>query len=355
MRIKLLISILFVAIAIVITTGVLLRSSILGSDQVEAGSFGISPPYIKAVDLKPGDSHKQSIRVVRGDSNIEQKVTARFDDLEIVDWFVIYPSETIIIEKGKKYANFVFELKVPLDAYNGDYQGKLYFAISSNTDKSGVSISLGARANIDISVIGGRGEFLSSSVNTSVEQLADNSLVERLQGRFVMRSESYGQIYYLHPGEKRIYYFSNSEDFLKLLGEEGRGISNILLSKIALDLSNLEGVDSDSDGLPDLWEDSLSTDINVADTDGDGFDDLEELNLGFSPWDKDRSMEVNLDIAESLSGFLLLQVESRGQVWYVSPVNNKRILLVDIDNILSILEKIALGISEKNYQRLIEK
>ena len=353
MRIKLLISILFIGIASVITVGVVFRSSIIGSDSVEAGSFGISPPYIKAVDLRPGDTFTQKIRVLRGSSNVEQKVTARFDDLEIANWFTIGPSETIIIEKGQSSANFKFELKVPMDAYNGEYQGKLYFAISSASN-SGVSLALGARAEIDINIVGGQDKPLTVDSNSSIGQLANNALVERLQGRFVMRSESYGQIYYLHPVAQQIYSLRNAKDFFELLNSEGRGISNLLLNKIPLDLAYLSGKDTDNDGLPDLWEESIGTDINVTDTDNDSFNDLEELKLGFSPLQKDIAIEISPEITESVSGFLLLQVEDRGQLWYVNPANNKRILVTDIANILDILEKVALGISEENYQKLLQ-
>jgi len=348
-RIKLLISVLFIGIAIVITIATMFQSSILGGDTVDAGSFGISPPYIKATDLHPGDTFEQRIRILRGNADVEQKVTARFDDLEIADWFEVSPSETIIITKGEKYAYFNFKLTVPNDAYNGAYQGKVYFSISSNDNKkSGVSLALGARAEVSISVVGGQDSALS------VADLADNDLVERLQGRFVIRAESQGQLYYLHPREKQIYYLSNADDFLKLLQEEGRGIGNILLNRIPLDFSYLEGTDSDKDGLPDLWEESLGTNLQDIDTDNDGFNDLEELKIGFSPLEQDRKIDLNLDIANSLGGFLLLQVENRGQVWYIEPVNNKRILLADIDNILTILEKIALGISEESYQELVQ-
>ncbi len=345
---------IFVGIACIITAVTIYHAEELRNNKVDAAGFGISPPYIYAENLRPGDTYTQSIRILRSDSGSSQKVTARFDDLEIADWFDIKPAEEIIIESGEKYARFKFELKVPEDAYSGRYQGKLYFAIAPIGASKGVAIGLGARADININIIEGRDISVDLIESKSQNILADNILVERLQGRFIMRTQSRGQLYYLHPGKKKIYYLSNAEDFLNLFREEARGISNLLLNKISLDLNQLEGDDSDSDGLPDLWEDSLGTAINTSDTDDDGFDDLEELKLGFSPFAEDTMTETSKEVAESVSGFLLLQVEAKGQAWYVNPVNNKRILLTDFNNILNILERVALGISEENYQKLVE-
>ncbi len=345
---------IFVFIACLMTAGTIYYSEEFRRKNADAGSFGISPPYIKAIDLRPGDIHRQSIRILRGSSDIEQKVTARFDDLAIAHWFTISPNEEIIIKEGEKYANFNFELKVPEDAYNGEYKGKLYFAISSDKNSSGVSLRLGARADIDVTVVGGRTISSDRLENKLQNTLADNKLTERLQGRFIMRTESRGQLYYLHPNAKKIFYLGESDDFLKLIKNEARGIGDDLLLKIEIDLSMMEGTDSDSDRLPDLLEESIGTDVNLADTDGDGFGDGDELKNGFSPLAKDALMNYDAEVASSLAGFLLLQVDNKGQAWYIDPANDKRLLLTNINNSLLILEKIALGISEMNYQKLIQ-
>ena len=346
--------IFFVVLALALTAFALLNTSVFQTEPGDAAGFGISPPYIQASDLRPGDTYAQSIRILRSDTGSSQRVTARFDALDIADWFEVFPDEFIIMEPGKKYVRFNFELKVPLDAYTGQYQGKLYFAITPVDTGQRVTVRLGARANININIIDG--QIASSDLIESQSQnmLSDNSLVERLQGRFVMRSESRGQIYYLHPAKKQIYYLANAQDFLDLFREEGRGISNMLLNKIPIDFSQMNGDDTDGDGFPDLWEASFGTNSDIADTDEDGFPDLEELKLGFSPLAKDQPMEYSQEITKSVSGFLLLQVENKGQAWYVIPGINRRILFPDLDNSLSVLQDLALGISEENYQKLVE-
>jgi hypothetical protein len=344
---------IFVFIACLVTIGTIYYSEEFKRKNADADSFGISPPYINAFNLQPGDTYKQSIRILRGDSDAEQTVTARFDDLSIVSWFTILPSEIIVIKKGEQYANFNFELKIPDDAYNGEYKGKLYFVISSNRSGSGVSLRLGARADVNVTIVGGQDVSSDLLENRLQNKLADNELAERLQGRFVMRTESRGQLYYLHPNTKSIFYLAEANDFLELIKNEARGISDELLSRIALDLSIMEGTDSDNDGLPDLWEESIGTDINLDDTDDDGFSDFDEMQNGFSPLAKDKLMNYNTDVSSSLAGFLLLQVENKGQIWYVNPNKNKRLLLANLDDSLPMIEEIALGISEENYQELL--
>ncbi len=345
----------FVIIACLITAFTVYQIEEFKSSKVDAAGFGISPPYIRALNLQAGDTFEQSIRVLRSQADNEQRVTARFDDLDIADWFQVLPAESIVMEKGEKYARFYFKIKVPTDAYIEKHTGKLYFAISSAKQDSGVALRLGARAEIDINIISGRTQSIDAVENQRYNSLTSNSLVEQLQGRFIMRTESRGQLYYLHPNKKEIYFLQNKDDFFKLLKEEGRGIDNDLLNKIPIDFSNMQGIDSDSDGLADLWEEAIATNSNLADTDNDGFDDLDELKNGFSPLTKDESMNYNTEFANSLSGFLLLQVDGRGQVWYINPNKNKRLLLANLDDSLLVIEGIALGVSEENYQRLLRQ
>lgn len=44
-----------------------------------------------------------------------------------------------------------------------------------------------------------------------------------------------------------------------------------------------KNLDTDSDGLPDYIEKVIGADLNKADTDGDGFSDLQEIKNGYSP------------------------------------------------------------------------
>jgi len=53
-----------------------------------------------------------------------------------------------------------------------------------------------------------------------------------------------------------------------------------------------------------------------------------------------------------LSGRILLQVESRGEAWYVNPVNEQRYFLGSPDYAWNLMRTLALGISNKDMNRL---
>ncbi len=112
-----------------------------------------------------------------------------------------------------------------------------------------------------------------------------------------------------------------------LIVKLGTGISNVDLAKIPLADANLTGEDTDGDGLPDVLETSLGTNINNKDSDGDGFGDKEEILLGFDPVRKGAKINYDLNLANKLKGSILLQVESNGEAWYVSPDDGKRYFL----------------------------
>lgn len=54
-------------------------------------------------------------------------------------------------------------------------------------------------------------------------------------------------------------------------------------------------------------------------------------------------------IAERLSGRILLQVESRGEAWYVNPDNAKRYYLGRPSDALELMQQLSLGISEAEF------
>ncbi|MBN2884909.1 hypothetical protein JXE04_03215 [Patescibacteria group bacterium] len=53
--------------------------------------------------------------------------------------------------------------------------------------------------------------------------------------------------------------------------------------------------------------------------------------------------------AADLSGRILLQVESKGEAWYVSPINHQRYYLGRPVDAFSVMRNLGLGISEANY------
>jgi hypothetical protein len=57
------------------------------------------------------------------------------------------------------------------------------------------------------------------------------------------------------------------------------------------------------------------------------------------------------NLAQRLSGKILLQVESVGEAWYVNPLDLKRYYLGRPDDAFSLMRELGLGVSENNYQK----
>lgn len=60
------------------------------------------------------------------------------------------------------------------------------------------------------------------------------------------------------------------------------------------------------------------------------------------------------DPAKRLSGRILINVEEKGEAWYVYPENKKRYFLGRPSDAFSIMRKLGLGISEKNFQQIAQ-
>ncbi len=119
---------------------------------------------------------------------------------------------------------------------------------------------------------------------------------DRLSGRIVLQVERAGQAWYINPVDKRRYYMGRPKDAFSLMRELGLGISNDNLAKIPI------------------------------------------ANQGA------KSIDVNL--ANRLKGRILLQVEDKGQAWYVNPVDGNRYYLGRPKDAFSIMRNFGLGITD---------
>jgi plastocyanin len=63
-------------------------------------------------------------------------------------------------------------------------------------------------------------------------------------------------------------------------------------------------------------------------------------------------MDVDLALARRLSGRILLQVESRGEAWYVYPVDLKRYFLGRPEDAFSLMKKLGLGITDADLDKI---
>jgi hypothetical protein len=56
-----------------------------------------------------------------------------------------------------------------------------------------------------------------------------------------------------------------------------------------------------------------------------------------------------IDLATQLSGKIVLQVESRGEAWYINPKDKKRYYLGKPEDAYNLMKKLSIGISEKEF------
>ncbi|MDD5071734.1 MAG: hypothetical protein PHQ42_03295, partial [Patescibacteria group bacterium] len=159
------------------------------------------------------------------------------------------------------------------------------------------------------------------------------------------------EAYYISPSRQQMYYLGRPDDAFSVMREQGIGISNANLEKIPIGLGNLSGVDSDGDGLPDIFEDAIGTDKNKKDSDGDGYGDKEEVVAGFNPTGEGKmNFDNNFSVAQA--GKIFLQVERNGEAWYVNPADKKRYFLGRPADAFDVMRNLGLGISNSNFSSL---
>ncbi len=152
-----------------------------------------------------------------------------------------------------------------------------------------------------------------------LEQRADN-----LKSQLENYNQNYNQVQSKFQDCQLNLDKANSNIY-KLIVELGKGVSNNNLAKIPLADSNLAGQDSDNDGLSDLVEQSLGTNLDNSDTDGDSYTDKEEILKGFNPVGEGK-LPLDEQYAAQMKGNIFLQVDGSNEAWYVAG-NGKRYFL----------------------------
>ena len=139
---------------------------------------------------------------------------------------------------------------------------------------------------------------------------ANTALVKRLAGRILLQVETKGQAWYLDKVSLERYYLADGPSAYQALRKFGLGITNIDLNKIP-----------------------------VAPT-------------SVLPSDYVKSTNYSTTLTNRLAGRIVLQVENRGEAWYVNPINGYRYYLANGDAAYQIMRNLSLGISNINIRQI---
>jgi len=134
--------------------------------------------------------------------------------------------------------------------------------------------------------------FASQSSTTSV------SLADKYAGRFLLQVQSYGRAWYINPTDRNRYYLG--ADATTTITNLGMGISNKDLQKIP----TKKGIKADQ------------------------------------------------KLVNRLKGKILLQVQDKGQAWYVNPLDGLRYQLSDASTTLNLAGKFSQGVTDAQLRQI---
>ena len=178
-------------------------------------------------------------------------------------------------------------------------------------------------------------------------------IAARLSGKILLQVENKGEAWYVNPSDQRRYYMGSPADAFNLMRSAGIGITDANLNKIRVaDLNLAASLDSDGDGLSDAIESAFGTNPNNKDTDGDGFDDKTEILAGYNPLGSG-SLPLDANFAKAQAGRIFLQVEKKGEAWYVNPDNNLRYYLGSPADAFAVMRSLGLGITNNDLGKII--
>lgn len=190
--------------------------------------------------------------------------------------------------------------------------------------------------------------------STTIPFVVAAATPQNVVGRILLQVESRGEAWYVSPVSAQRTYLPDGASAYQLLRNAGLGISNVNSSKIPVGIDDkYQDTDTDGDGLSDSLEAAIGTDSANADTDGDGYPDGLEVRNGYDPL-KGGGAKTSTDpvLAKRLAGRILLQVESRGEAWYVNPVDGKRYYMKDGAAAYAVMRDLSLGISNANLETI---
>jgi hypothetical protein len=322
--------------------------------------FGISPPFLKNdKPVFPGANYEQEIWLLRSSADTDLTAHLSLDAPGIADWISIDGGNIVPMPKNRLQIPFSVNVEVPKNAGIGKYNGYININIVSEEGPLNEMISLAARVDIDLEVSrqpeNDRADILKltdpadfTSKATSIDNI---EMYKRLKGGILLRVEGAGEAYYVNAQRNTLHYLGSPADAFQTMREQSVGIRNSDLAKIPIGLSALTGPDKDGDALPDLLEEALGTDPDKPDTDGDGYNDRQEIENGYDPLGQGR-LNYDPGFVQKNKGRIFLQVEGLGEAWYLSPSDEKRYFLGRPADAFQVMRRLGLGVSNEDFDSL---
>lgn len=179
-----------------------------------------------------------------------------------------------------------------------------------------------------------------------------SSLAEKLRGRILLQVEERGEAWYVDMKSNQRHYMKDGNTAYNMMRKFGVGITNTDLKKIPIGLDDrFTEFDYDGDRVSDKMEEAIGTDMHLADSDNDGYMDGDEIDAGYNPLGSGM-LPVDKSFGDKQKGKILLQVESRGEAWYVNPADGKRYYMKDGDSAYEIMRFLSLGITNVDLEKI---
>lgn len=144
----------------------------------------------------------------------------------------------------------------------------------------------------------------------ALTKVINKTLSKRLSGKILLQVETRGQAWYLDPVSLKRFYLADGLSAYQALRQFGLGITNNDLNKIP-----------------------------VAPT-------------SVLPLDYKASKNYSNSLVNRLKGRIVLQVENRGEAWYINPDNGYKYYLANGEEAYKIMRNLSLGISNENIQSI---
>ncbi|MDD3285183.1 MAG: putative Ig domain-containing protein [Patescibacteria group bacterium] len=229
--------------------------------------------------------------------------------VQITDLDLLHNQATILIESQPQYLTLSLgeSKKVDLD---GDGIDDLEFTfVDVYINRAEITLkSLDKQRSPAVDAAASSQAFILAEKKMAAD--IDSRLSSRLSGRILLQVENKGRAWYLDPVSVTRYYLADGQTAYEIMRRFGLGINNQDLAKI-----------------PVAADSSLPADYRSSQS--------------YSP-----------ALAGRLSGRIVLQVENKGEAWYVDPVSRTRYYLADGEAAYRLMRTLALGITDDNIHKI---